>query len=116
MLPLLLLAGGALIGAGIAIYWKEIAAWLKRIYEKLPPIIKQYLQGALSFIQRIGNTFKNVMKYYSYNEETKKWTETVVSTEVDESKIPAKFRNKLKSTIEVETTDDLEKELKLELT
>lgn len=75
MLPALLLVGGALIGAGIAIYWKNIAEWLKRIYAKLPPVIKQYLQGALSFAQRIGSTFKNVMKYYSYNEETKKWNE-----------------------------------------
>lgn len=75
MLPVLLLVGGALIGAGIAIYWKNIAEWLKRIYAKLPPVIKQYLQGALSFAQRIGSTFKNVMKYYSYSKETKKWNE-----------------------------------------
>lgn len=115
MLPVLLLVGGALIGAGIAIYWKNIAEWLKRIYVKLPPVIKQYLQGALSFAQRIGSTFKNVMKYYSYNEETKKWNETVVTTEVDESTIPAHIRNKLNQSSEVETTQDLEKELKLEL-
>lgn len=116
MLPLLLLAGGVIIGAAVAIYWKEIAAWLKRIYAKLPPIIKRYLQGALSFVQRIGNTFKNIMKYYSYNEETKKWNETVVTTEVDENTIPDHIRKKVQATQnEVETTQDLEKELKLEL-
>lgn len=117
MLPVLLLAGAAIAGVAIAVYWKEIGAWLKRIWDKLPPAIKNHLKGALSFVQRIGNTARNIMKYYSYNEETKKWNETVVTTEVDESTVPAKFRNMVAydQNQEVETTDDLEKELQLTL-
>lgn len=117
MLPVLLLAGVALAGVAIAVYWKEINAWLKRIWEKLPPVVKNQLKGALSFVKRIGNTAHNIMKYYSYNEETKKWNETIVTTEVDESTVPAKFRNMAgySQNQEVETTDDLEKELKLTL-
>lgn len=117
MLPVLLLAGAALAGVAIAVYWKEISAWLKRIWDKLPPAIKNHLKGALSFVQRIGNTARNIMKYYSYNEETKKWNETIVTTEVDESTIPDKFRKMAEygNSQEVETTDDLEKELQMSL-
>lgn len=119
MIPLILLAGAAIAGVAVAVavYWKEISAWLKRIWDKLPPIIKQHLQGALSFVKRIGATALNIMKYYSYNKETKKWNETVVTTEVDESTVPEKFRKMAgyTSSQEVETTDDLEKELSLSL-
>lgn len=117
MIPVLLLAGVALAGVTIAVYWKEIGAWLKRIWEKLPPVVKNQLKGALSFVKRIGNTALNIMRYYSYNEETKQWNETVVTTEVDENTVPAKFRNMAgySQNQEVETTDDLEKELKLTL-
>lgn len=117
MLPVLLLAGAAIAGVAVAVYWKEISAWLKRIWEKLPPDIKNHLKGALSFVQRIGDTARNIMKYYSYNEETKKWKETYVVNEVDESTVPAKFRNMVEynQNQEVETTDDLEKELQLTL-
>lgn len=118
MIPVLLLAGVALAGVAIAVYWKEINAWIKRVWDKLPSAIKNHLKGALSFVQRIGNTARNIMKYYSYNETTKKWNETIVSTEVDESTVPAKFRNMAgySQNQEVETTNDLEKELQLELT
>lgn len=115
MLPLLLLAGGVALGITVAIYWKNITAWLERIWEKLPPIVKDYLQGALAFVRRIGDTVKNIVKYYSYNEETKKWNETVVTQEVDESTIPESIRKKLDYSSEVETTDDLQRELKLNL-
>lgn len=54
------------------------------------------------------------MKYYSYNEETKKWNETVVTQEVDESTIPDHIRRKVQSTSqEVDITDEMEKELSL---
>lgn len=117
MIPLILLAGATIAGVAVAVYWKEISAWLKRIWDKLPPTIKQHLQGALSFVKRIGTTALNIMKYYSYNEETKKWSETIVSTEVDESTVPEKFRRKTgyTSNQEIETTDDLEKELSMSL-
>lgn len=114
MLPLLLLAGGVALGITVAIYWKNIKAWLERIWEKLPPIVKDYLQGALAFVRRIGDTVKNIVKYYSYNEETKKWNETVVTQEVDESTIPDHIRRKVQSTSqEVDITDEMEKELSL---
>lgn len=111
MIPLIILAGAAIAGtAVIASYWKEIKSWLSRIYDRLPEVVKKYLKGALSFVKRIGATALNIMKYYSYNEDTKKWNETVVTTEVDESTVPDKFREMVnyQRKNEVETTEELE--------
>jgi len=118
MLPVILLAGAALLGAGVALYWKEIKAWLKRIWDKLPESIKSSLQGALSFAKKVANTCYNIMKYYSYNESNKQWSETVVTTEVSESKIPDHIRSKIKANLnsEIDTTQELQDVLELKLT
>lgn len=112
MLPLIYLAGAAIIGATlVAIFWKEIDAWLKRVYEKLPPSVKENLKGGLAFVKKIGDTFKNLMLYYSYSETTQKWTETTVSREIDPKNIPDHILKKLKSAEKVDITDELEMQL-----
>ncbi len=114
MLPVLFL-GAAAVGTAIAVavYWKEIRAWLNRIWEKLPPSIKENLQGAKAFIDKIDNVFKNVMKYYSFNEQTQKWQETVVTKEVNQKDIPKdileKFQARQKHSLDIST--DIEKHL-----
>ncbi len=116
MIPVLLL-GGVALAAGIAIaaYWKEINAWVQRIWAKLPHSVKDKLQGAVALARRIGNTFKNIMKYYAYDSNTKKWTETVVTKEVNESDIPKHIRSRLRETEEVDISEDFQKELQLSL-
>ena len=52
MIPLLWLAGAAVVGViggvAIAVYWKKIIAWIEKVYEKLPSSIQQELQGAIA--------------------------------------------------------------------
>lgn len=111
-LGLIATAIGLAVGVTVAVYWKNIKEWLGRVWQKLPTIVKGYLQGALAFIQRIGSTIKNIMKYYSYNKETKKWNETIVSQKVNESTIPDHIRNRIKQTNkEIDITHEMEKEL-----
>ncbi|MDO5652281.1 MAG: hypothetical protein Q4G13_09165 [Moraxella sp.] len=117
MIPVLLIvgAGAAILGAAVAVYWKNIRDWLKRVLDKLPSSIKEKIQGVQVFAQRIGNTFKNIMKYYSYDKNTNQWNETVVTTEVDASTVPEHIRRKIEnaSNETADISDDLEKELKM---
>ena len=106
---------GAALGAITVIYWKNIAKWIKTVYNSLPFKIKKELQGAVSFIKRVGNSFSNIMKYYSHNKEINQWKLTTVTQEVDESTIPEHIRAKLTKNSEIETTQELEKELKMSL-
>lgn len=114
MIPVLLL-GAALIGGAVvlAVFWKDIAAWVSRVWEKLPASVKENLQGAKAFVQKLDATFKNVMNYYSYDQKTQKWTETVVSKEVDQSQIPADILKKFKAKSKIDITDDVQEKLEL---
>ncbi len=107
---------GGVIGAGIALYWKKIHQWLKRVLEKLPQKIINTLKGVLSFVKKSVNTAYNIMKYYSYDKYTKQWNETIVTKEVDESEIPEHIRNRVNANLskEIETTDELQ-EILLEI-
>ena len=118
MIPLLWLAGAAVVGVmggvAIAVYWKKIIAWIEKVYEKLPSSIQQELQGAMAFLRKIDEIYTNVMKYYSYSEKTEEWTETTVSSTVkDPNEIPQKFRDLVKHKKEIDISDDLQEQLKL---
>lgn len=115
MIPVLLLGGVALAGIAIAVYWKEIGAWLKRIWEKLPASVRNNLKGAVALAKRIGSTFKNIMKYYAFDSNTNKWSETVVTKEVNESDIPKHIRERLQRTDEVDISSDLQEKLEMTL-
>ena len=118
MIPLLWLAGAAVVGiiggVAIAVYWKKIIAWIEKVYEKLPSAIQQELQGAMAFLRKVDEIYTNVMKYQSYTEQTEEWTETIVSTTVkDPNEIPPKFRDLVKHKKEIDISDDLQEQLKL---
>lgn len=117
MIPLLLLGGIALAGVAIGVYWKNIAKWLEKIWEKLPASIKKDLQGAVALVQKVASVFKNVMKYYSYNSQTKKWRETIVTSEVSENDIPEHIRKNMQnsSSNEVDISAEIQEKLELSL-
>ena len=70
MIPLLWLAGAAVVGViggvAIAVYWKKIIAWIEKVYEKLPSSIQQDLQGAMAFIRKLDEIYTNIMKLQIY--------------------------------------------------
>lgn len=115
MIPVILLGGVVLGLVAVAAYWKEILAWMKRIWDKLPSSVKDKLQGAVALAKKIGNIFKNIMKYYSFDKNTKKWSETVVTKEVNESDIPKHIRDRLRSENEVDISEDLQTKLEMTL-
>lgn len=107
---------GAIIGAVAVSYWDEIRQWLKETYTALKPQIKKSLKGFITLIEKTGYALINVAKYYSYILERKTWHETVITQEVDESKVPEHIKQKLYSGHAVDTTEDVAKELNLKLT
>lgn len=113
MIPFVLLGAAAVGAVALALYWKELVAWLKRVHDKLPESVKRNLQGATAFVHKLGGVVKNIMNYYSYNEKTEKWTETVVSKEVNESDIPKEIREKMAKTAKVDITDKVQEKLEL---
>ncbi len=115
MIPLILLGAAALTGALIAVYWKKIVKWLQAAYEYLPESLKKRIQGFVTLVKAIHGVFKNIVKYYSYNEETQKWKQTIVTQEVNESEIPDEIKAKIKSSMtgEVDTSEDVREKLEL---
>ena len=116
MIPLLWLAGAAPVGVvrgvAIAVYWKEIIGWIEKVYAKLPATIQQDLQGAMAFIRKLDEIYTNIMKYYSYSEQTEEWTETTVSQTVDASKVPDSIKQKMKARqAEVDITDEVYRDI-----
>ena len=64
MLGTLLIVGalGALVGAAIHAYWKNIIQWLAKVADKIKSILKVAVEGSETFIKRIqfpeGITFQ----------------------------------------------------------
>ncbi len=114
MIPVIILAGAAVIGAVVlAAFWKEIRAWLGKVWEKLPPVVKEQLQGAKAYLEKVESTMKNVFYYYSYDKEKQQWTETVVSREVSPQSIPEDILKKMNDRAKLDITSDVEQQLTL---
>ena len=55
MIPVAYLVGAAVIGAVVVTaFWKEIVAWLKRVWAKLPDPVKDNLQGAKAYLEKVA--------------------------------------------------------------
>lgn len=114
MIPLLLI-GAAAFAAGVIVskFWKQIANFLRRSFELLPEHVQQLVKGAVSLISKIGSTFKNIIKHYSYNSEKKQWTEHRSEKVVPESDVPEHIRNQAKHQSEVDVSNELTEQLKM---
>lgn len=114
MIPFILL-GAALAGGAIvlAVFWKEIVSWVKRVMDRLPDSVKKNLEGVTAFVEKLKGVVKNIMNYYSYDQKTEKWTETVVSREVDPSQIPKNIREQMERRSKVDISDEFQEKLEL---
>ena len=110
----LILAG---IAAGVAVlaFWSEIRDFFKRAWNALPIEITQNLQGVVAVAKMIDGKITTALKYYSYNLETQSWNESIASKVVTTDEIPDHIKQRLQLGHEVDYTNDLAKELKLEL-
>ena len=96
MLGTLLIIGalGALAGAAIHAYWKNIIQWLAKAANKIKEVLHVVVEGSETFITRIGSGFKNMSKNYSKLPEGKWRVDTTVEqTYIDENDVPEEIRN-----------------------
>ena len=107
-LPLTLL-GGAVLVAGVALFWRELLDWLKRGVEKVKEIVGAALEGAKTFVVQLSDGVKNVAKYYSKNKITEEYEETVTRKAVNENEVPEELRIKIRMhmNVEIDTTEEL---------
>lgn len=113
MIPVLLIAGlaGVAVGVAVAVFWKQIAAALKKIYDILPPQIKKELEGVVTLVRKVSDVIKNIFKSYSYNREKKEWTETVHSKTVSADQVPEHIRKRVQQEKEVDISDEVQQHL-----
>lgn len=111
----LFLLAGAVTGAVVITFWKEIREWFIDVWHKLPSQLRQDLKGVLAFVQKIDNIITAAIKYYSYNKGTNEWNETIVSKIVSTNDIPDHIRRRLSEGKELDITNDFRKELDLTL-
>jgi hypothetical protein len=108
-----LFLGSIIVGGLIIVYWDNIVIWCKELFQRLPESIKRYVKGIEAFVVAAKEGFFNAIKSYSYKPETKQWTETTNTREVDPCEIPEHIRNKLRNDSVVDITDELVEKLKL---
>ena len=107
MILIPLLIGAALVG--IAVFWKELISWMQRAINKVKQIISGALEGAKTFIVKMTDGIKNIAKYYSKNQLTNEYEETVTKKVVNENDVPEELRNRISMhiNVEVDTTVEL---------
>ena len=116
ILPLLAL--GAVLGAlgavtafAVLAFWDEIVNWLEELFTILEKIwdevcfaVKKVSEGVVDFIQKLY-----------YQEENGKWMEQTTTREIPENQVPAHIRKKYSGTKETDVTNNMKKELALQL-
>lgn len=106
----LILALSAALIAGLAMFWQNIVAWIKKAVNKIKEVLGLTPDGTKTFVTRAVDGFKNKSKYYYKNTVTREWEEVVYTKAVDESEVPpdilAKVQKQALGT-EVSTTEEL---------
>lgn len=95
---------------GLAVFWKDIVEWIKKVVNKIQEMLGIVVQGTRTFIIRTREGLKNRVKFYNQNKLTGEWEETVHTKNVDESKVPADILAKVRKQsvdVEVPTTEEL---------
>lgn len=106
----LILALSAALIAGLAMFWQNIVAWIKKAVNKIKEVLGLTPDGTKTFVTRAVDGFKNKSKYYYKNTVTREWEEVVYTKAVDESEIPADILAKVRGQAlgaEVSTTEEL---------
>ncbi len=105
MLGTLLIIGavGALAGAVIHAYWKNIIQWLAKAANKIKEVLHVTVEGTETFIKRIGAGFKNMSENYSKLPEGK-WRKDVVMEQnyIDENDVPEEIKRAMLNSMGIE--------------
>lgn len=120
MLPLLIAAGLAIGGVVIAANWNSIVNWLKDFVPKLRAawnsVRENVPHGARIFGDIIVEGAERLARiiHKLYYKENGQWIEETTTRKVSEDEVPASIRNKINRK-ESDITEEIEKELKLEV-
>lgn len=120
MLPLLIAAGLAIGGVVIVANWDSIANWLKDFVPKLRAawnsVRENVPHGARIFGDIIVEGAERLVRvmHKLYYKENGQWIEETTTRKVSEDEVPASIRNKINRK-EADITEEIEKELKLEV-
>lgn len=97
--------------AALCLYWRNILEWIKKAANKIKEVLGITVQGTRTFISKRLEGFKNISKYYSENNLTGEWEETVYTKSVSRSEIPPEILAKVDSgafDTEISTTEELQ--------
>ena len=120
MLPLLIAAGLAIGSVVIAANWNSIVNWLKDFVPKLRAawnsVRENVPHGARIFGDIIVEGAERLARiiHKLYYKENGQWIEETTTRKVSEDEVPASIRNKINRK-EADITEEIEKELKLEV-
>ena len=120
MLPLLIAAGLAIGGVVIVANWNSIVNWLKDFVPKLRAawnsVRENVPHGARIFGDIIVEGAERLARiiHKLYYKENGQWIEETTTRKVSEDEVPASIRNKINRK-EADITEEIEKELKLEV-
>ena len=105
MLGTLLVIGalGALAGAVIHAYWKNIIQWLAKAANKIKEVLHIAVEGSETFIKRVGAGFKNMSENYSKLPGGKWRKDTVIEQNyIDENDVPAEIKRAMLNSMGIE--------------
>lgn len=105
MLGTLLIMGalGALAGAAIHVYWKNIIGWLSKAANKIKEVLHVAVEGTETFIKRIGAGFKNMSENYS-KLPGGKWRKDIAIDQayIDENDVPEEIKRAMLNSMGIE--------------
>ena len=117
MIAIALIIGlSALALAGIGLYWKKIAEWIKKAASKVEEVLHVAVEGVRTFVQKTADGLKNISKHYNQNKVTHEWEEHVFNKLVSENDIPEEILMKLNGCSmneEISTTKEFAQALAL---
>lgn len=108
---------GATVGVAVAVFWQEIREFFIASFKKLPTEIQRDLQGVVALARAIDNIMMTTFKYYSYNQMTQSWNETINTRNINANDVPEhiKMRAQANQGQDIDITQDVAKELQLKL-
>ncbi|MBX8496860.1 hypothetical protein [Pseudomonas cichorii] len=118
-----ILLGAALFAGAVMVtaFWDSIKNFLEDSVRHVRQVVKATIVGLTAYIKTkdvvagISAGLQALNKFYSKN-DNQQWEETITTRTISEQDVPEHIRRKLEGTKEaVDISDDIAKELKLEL-
>ncbi|EKO3611798.1 hypothetical protein [Vibrio metschnikovii] len=110
MIPLVLLAGAAIIGIGaVATFWNDIKKWIVRGAKKVAEVVRGVVIGFRIFVKKMREALQEISRHYS-KDRLGNWEETTVTRKVPLNEVPQEIRD-MATTSETDITNKLELEL-----